>query len=212
MKQPRAFQRVFLSTPALLAAVDQRRVNADTLAANDTVVAVRIDLPPLIANVLAVLPQTTRIAVVVGNSPLGKFWLEAMRQEFQQFSDRVKFIWFNELSFDARSRIDGGGPIFHKAGRIPIYAPAECPAINATTDGVSWHPCGTYTQLSNSLDRRIRRPHHLGVSPHSPQVKRFACRFTEGPCCRSLSRSRFRVSRTIHPLLAGLQGPREDLL
>jgi signal transduction histidine kinase len=74
------------------------------LGANDTVVAVRIDLPPLIANVLAVLPQTTRIAVVVGNSPLEKFWLEAMRQEFQQFSSRVEFTWFNELSFDEMLR------------------------------------------------------------------------------------------------------------
>jgi hypothetical protein len=63
---------------------------------------------------------------------------------------------------EARSEIEGHvrlkaggtcGPIFHKAGRIPIYAPAEChvAAINAATDAASWHLCGTYRQLSNSL-------------------------------------------------------------
>jgi hypothetical protein len=35
---------------------------------------------------------------------------------------------------------------FHKAGRIPIYAPAEChvAAIKAATAPASWHLCGTY--------------------------------------------------------------------
>jgi signal transduction histidine kinase len=93
-------KRVFPSSPALFTAVDQRRLEDAALTANDVVVAVKIDLPPLIENILDVLPQTTRVAVVIGNSPLEKFWLKAMRQEFQQFSGRVEFTWFNELSFD----------------------------------------------------------------------------------------------------------------
>jgi hypothetical protein len=39
-----------------------------------------------------------------------------------------------------------------------------------------WHLCGTYRQLSNSLDRRTTRPHYfigLSVSPLLAQVKRF---------------------------------------
>src|SRR5467141_3134232 len=93
-------QRVFPPTPVLFTAADQRRLRDDALAANDAAIAVKIDLPPLIANILTVAPQTTHIAVVVGNSPLEKFWLGEMRREFQQFASQVEFTWFNELSFD----------------------------------------------------------------------------------------------------------------
>jgi signal transduction histidine kinase len=92
-------QQVFPSTPVLFTAVDQRRLKEADFSVNDATVAITIDVPPLIANVLAVLPQTTRIAVVVGNSPLEKFWLEVMRREFGQFTSQIEFVWFNELSF-----------------------------------------------------------------------------------------------------------------
>jgi signal transduction histidine kinase len=92
-------QQVFPSTPVLFTAVDQRRLKEADLSVNDATVAITIDVPPLIANVLAVLPQTTCIAVVVGNSPLEKFWLEVMRREFGQFTSQIEFVWFNELSF-----------------------------------------------------------------------------------------------------------------
>jgi signal transduction histidine kinase len=96
----RSRQRVFPSSPALFAAVDQRRLNDADLSVNDAVVAIKIDLPPLIANILEVLPQTNRVVVVIGDSPLEKFWLKAMREEFQQFSSRVEFTWLNELSLE----------------------------------------------------------------------------------------------------------------
>jgi signal transduction histidine kinase/ABC-type uncharacterized transport system substrate-binding protein len=97
-------QQVFPSTPALFTAVDQRRLNEAAFERNDASVAVTIDLPALIANVLAVLPQTSQIAVVVGNSPLEKFWLEEMRAQFRQFTSQVEFIWFNDLSFAEMSK------------------------------------------------------------------------------------------------------------
>lgn len=92
--------QVFPSTPALFTAADQRRLRDEVLSANEAAVAITIDLPPIIANILEVLPQTTHIAVVVGNSPLEKFWLQVMRREFQQFASRVEFTWFNDLSFE----------------------------------------------------------------------------------------------------------------
>jgi signal transduction histidine kinase len=97
-------ERVFPSTPVLLTAVDQRRLNEAALSVNDAAVAITIDVPAVIANILAVLPQTSRIAVVVGDSPLEKFWLEEMRRQFRQFTSHVEFIWFNDLSFDEMSR------------------------------------------------------------------------------------------------------------
>ncbi len=40
------------------------------------------------------------MAVVIGNSPIEKYWLELMRTEFKPFESRVSFTWFNELSFE----------------------------------------------------------------------------------------------------------------
>jgi signal transduction histidine kinase len=57
-------------------------------------------LPPLIESILQVLPDTTNIAVVIGDSPLERFWVEEMRREFARFSNRVGFEYLNKLSFD----------------------------------------------------------------------------------------------------------------
>jgi signal transduction histidine kinase/ABC-type uncharacterized transport system substrate-binding protein len=93
-------QRLFPSTPMLFAAVDERLLRDPALTGNDAVVAVSFDVPGLIENILRVLPQTTTVAVVLGNSPLEKFWIEDLRQEFQPFTNRVHFEYFNQLSLE----------------------------------------------------------------------------------------------------------------
>ena len=92
-------ERLFHDVPMLLAAVDQRHLNGLTLGAKATAVAVRFDLPGMVENILRLLPGTANIAVVIGNSPLEKFWLKELRQELQPFTNRVQFTWLNELSF-----------------------------------------------------------------------------------------------------------------
>ncbi len=92
--------RLFPSTPLLMTAVDERIIMQTAVTANDTVVAVKFHLPEYIDEILQLLPKTTTIAVVLGNSQLEKFWLEEMRREFRPYARQVKFIWFNELSFD----------------------------------------------------------------------------------------------------------------
>src|SRR5262245_24749960 len=93
-------QQIFSRTPVLFAAVEQRHLNADSLTANDAAVAVRIDLAAVVNNILTVLPQTKRIAIVAGASPLETFWVNEMRQAFQPFANRIAFVWLNELPFD----------------------------------------------------------------------------------------------------------------
>src|SRR5262249_15143177 len=92
--------QLFPSTPMLISATEQRRVDLAALTAGDTVVAATIDFPTLIDNILRVRPQTTHIAVALGASPLEKFWVEELRREFQQFMNRVTFEWFNELTLE----------------------------------------------------------------------------------------------------------------
>jgi signal transduction histidine kinase len=92
--------RLFPSTPMLIAGVDEHRLDNAALTANDAVVAITLDLPGYIDNILRLLPATTNITVVIGASPLEQYWLGELRREFQRFTNRVDFEWSNELSFD----------------------------------------------------------------------------------------------------------------
>jgi PAS domain S-box-containing protein len=91
--------RLFPSTPMLIAAADQRHVQTAALTTNDTVVAVANDPVRGVEGILQVLPQTTNIVVVLGNSPLEQFWGAEMRRLLQPLTNRVGFTWLNQLSF-----------------------------------------------------------------------------------------------------------------
>jgi hypothetical protein len=71
-------QQLFASTPMVLTAVEQRRVQYSRLTANDAVVAVRINYLAALQNILQVLPNTKEVLVVVGTSPIEKFWKDAI--------------------------------------------------------------------------------------------------------------------------------------
>jgi hypothetical protein len=92
-------ERLFPKTPMLIIGTDQRRLRSEFLTSNTTVVSQNVNLPGIIEDILQVLPDTKNIVVVLGASPLEKFWLDECRQEFQPFIKRVSFTWFNDLSF-----------------------------------------------------------------------------------------------------------------
>src|SRR5215831_9927300 len=93
-------ERLFPTTPLLLGILEQRRVPPTSLTANDTILAASVDQIAVVENILRVRPNTTHVAVVIGNSPVEKYWLGQLQENFQSFRDRVSFTWFNELSFD----------------------------------------------------------------------------------------------------------------
>ncbi len=70
------------------------------LTDKDTVVASRLDVHGFVQNIVDVLPETAHVAVVVGASPVEKFWKEELSREFQPFMNRIEFIWFDQLTFD----------------------------------------------------------------------------------------------------------------
>ena len=94
-------QQLFATTPMVLMAVDQRRVQYSNLTANDAVVAVRINYLTAFENILQVLPDTKDVVVVVGSSPIEKFWKEAIEKEVEPLANRIKLSWTDELSFEA---------------------------------------------------------------------------------------------------------------
>jgi signal transduction histidine kinase len=93
-------QQIFPSTPMLFTGVEERRVSLTSLAANDTVTALSIDFESAFENILRVLPETTHIAVVTGNSPNELFWREQVLNASQPYAARLAFSWFSDLSFD----------------------------------------------------------------------------------------------------------------
>jgi signal transduction histidine kinase len=91
---------LFATVPAVHTGVERRRVPLDALTANDTFVAVSKDLTAAVESMLRLLPETTSIAVVIGTSPIEKYWLGQMREAIRPFEKRVAFTWFNELSLE----------------------------------------------------------------------------------------------------------------
>jgi signal transduction histidine kinase len=92
-------ERVLPGVPFLAAAVEERHVDAIDLGAGATAVTFRVDDAAFVEEVLRLLPDTERIAVVYGASPLEKFWVSEIRRAWQPFDGRVEIVWLDELPF-----------------------------------------------------------------------------------------------------------------
>ena len=89
---------LFPAIPMILTTIEARRVQSLTLTENDTVVAVRHQIPVLFGNILQLLPKTKTIAVVTGDPE--RFWIGEMKRELESLKDRVTLRFYNDLSFD----------------------------------------------------------------------------------------------------------------
>jgi signal transduction histidine kinase len=95
---------LFPFVPAVYMGVDQRRIPRAGLTSHDTLIAIAVDFKLIVENILKLLPNTTNIAVILGNSPNERYWSEQLRAEFKPFENRVAFTWFSELSFEEMLR------------------------------------------------------------------------------------------------------------
>jgi signal transduction histidine kinase len=163
-------QELFPLTPALYTGVERRRVSYAALTSNDTVIAINNDYSVVVENILQVLPETADVVVVIGSSPIEKFWTEQLRIAFRPFENRVSFTWFNELSFEemlkraatlpSRSAIffallsvDAAG-VPHEAGKAldELYAVANAPLFSESSvffgRGIVGGPLNSISALS----------------------------------------------------------------
>ena len=76
-------QQLFPSTPELLTLVEQRRVEALRLGANEVAIPFSGGSQVAIENIFRVLPQTTSLVVVVGNSPVEQYFVQSLRASAQ---------------------------------------------------------------------------------------------------------------------------------
>src|SRR3954466_9619581 len=93
-------EQLFKSTPLLITAIEERRVEHSKLTENDTVVAVHHDFVVLFENILRVLPNTKNIVVVNGVSPNERFWKEEITRETAPLQSRVGITWMDHQSFE----------------------------------------------------------------------------------------------------------------
>ena len=91
---------LFPHVPKLLGDVEERRVSPAGLAADETTVAVTVDFPALARGILQILPDTTHLVVLIGNSPIERYWVGQIRASLQPLRDRLTLDFLNELPFD----------------------------------------------------------------------------------------------------------------
>jgi ABC-type uncharacterized transport system substrate-binding protein len=87
------------TSPMIILGADQRRIRRSSLAENEATVLTDLDLAAFLKNILSLQPETTHVAVVLGNSPVERYWTSEMRRDFQPLADRVNIEWFNDLPF-----------------------------------------------------------------------------------------------------------------
>jgi PAS domain S-box-containing protein len=92
--------RLFPETPILYTGMDRRTLPEDALARNATFVGEDFDLKGLVEDILQLKPDTNHIVVILGATPLERYWTSAFREAFEPFNNRVKFTWVNDLSFE----------------------------------------------------------------------------------------------------------------
>ena len=138
-------QQLFATTPMVFTAVEQRRVQYSILTPNDTVVAVAHSFPAIFENILRVLPDTTTVAVVSGNSPNERFWAEEMRREGRRFGDRISFVWYNDLPFEE---------VLKRAAELPPNSAIYWHLVNVDAAGVV-----------QDNDRALRRLYAVANAP-----------------------------------------------
>ena len=91
--------RLFPSTPVIYTGMDQRTLPPEAFE-NATFVGEDFKLAALVEDILQLAPDTTNIVVVLGATPLERYWTAEFRQAFARFEDRVRFAWVNDLTFD----------------------------------------------------------------------------------------------------------------
>ena len=86
--------------PMLVVAADKRRLGDLERDGNATAFGISLDLAGVVENILRILPRTTNIEVVTGNSPFERFWQTEIRRDTQRLNDRVRLNWLNDLPFE----------------------------------------------------------------------------------------------------------------
>ena len=119
-------QRLFPAAPLVITASEQRRY-VPSPQSNEVAALSAIDFFAIMQNILQVAPATDHIAIVLGASPLERYWKEQIRSAVEPLNDRVAFSWFNDLSFEE---------MLEKVSKLPPRSAVFFGALTVDAKGV----------------------------------------------------------------------------
>src|SRR5687768_9108607 len=119
--------QLFPDVPMLFASVDQRMIDYTDLTANDAVVALKHEARPVVESILQLLPGTTNIAIVFGNTFVGKFWTDQFDQAIKEFAPGVRSELLSELSYEQ---------IMVRVATLPRHSAIICGQILVDANGI----------------------------------------------------------------------------
>ena len=93
-------ERLFGDVPLLVTGVEQRLARRGGLATGDFLVGVKNDIPRIVQNILHVLPETRTLGIIMGSSPLERFWLKQLQSDLAPLASRVTLLWLDGLTLD----------------------------------------------------------------------------------------------------------------
>jgi signal transduction histidine kinase len=96
--------RLFPYTALLITGTDERTLTDVPRGINDAVVGSKFSQAEPVDHILQILPETKRIVVIIGDSPIEKFWLGEYRRVLKHLENRVTLEWLNGLSADDMTR------------------------------------------------------------------------------------------------------------
>ena len=92
--------RLFPNIPILYDGLDRRHLGPADFDENTAFLGADYEVRGFVEDILQIAPETKNIAVVIGATPLERYWAEEFRKGFKPFANRVNFIWLNDLSFE----------------------------------------------------------------------------------------------------------------
>ncbi len=92
--------RLFPEAPILVVAGNREFLPSSAWEKNVAFVGHVIDMPGYFEDILQVAPATKNIEIVLGGTSLERTWREALQKAAKPLADRIKFTYYNDLSFD----------------------------------------------------------------------------------------------------------------
>lgn len=100
----RQHEHLLPATPLLVTGAEQRQLAQAPVDPNAATIPAVLDLPGIIDGILHLLPETSRIVVVLGASPFSEAWLPETRRAFAPFTNHIEFTWANEWPLEEMRR------------------------------------------------------------------------------------------------------------
>jgi PAS domain S-box-containing protein len=91
--------QLFPLSPVLIAGAEVNRIPAASLGPNESAALFDTDFAKLFEDILRLRPDTEHIAVVIGSSPIERYWSAELHKTYQPYADRVDVTWFSDLTF-----------------------------------------------------------------------------------------------------------------